>query len=777
MDRPSVVCASGYVAFLGRSPIQVPTSPYPIEPQRSEDDQVTSLGRGRGQNSVHHAEYTEAKWREISPEPRTGFAGAIEPKQPQVCRDPERLQFRKGLGRVRGWRMTSAASTATPKGGSLSGGFETLFPPPLASSSFYPIHLFISPPLHPSTKPLPPTSLTHPPFHLLAIFPRKHFRKHAEQNVVVRVLTNVAREAVHEAAVAERLDCSPPIKANWVQSTTRVTPGFSKVGIVPDNVAGRWVFSGVSSFPHPCIPALLHAHIPLPSSAPKTSLLRADQIFSLAHTSSAKAWGSQCWFSWSAIVGHTYSAALEHVATRIAKVSGLAMMTSNRSPYLRDKLISRVKWCGMHHRFDVAPQPEISLLAFHRWFNPRPGNPRFSQVGIVMRWSAGFLGGISHFLALAFPVIKELSIAAPILSSRDPSEVLWSATTSMSPGTGWRRDLPAVVNPGARSTIPRGESALRDNAHASDVYLKARLGAGSSRLSSQVPRLPTFLSSLPPETNTAQPRGRSDERKVKDTRRNRLDGMPDLGARTADLGARTADLGARTADLGARHTIDIQVGNPWGEDSELRSGRQQPSRLDAMNRRIVGEQRALITRDTMPATTTVATPGERRGWGEMTWACLIKYLLHAFWVHRAEDVISHGTAGCKSATGNGRGMQSTGGTSQPRRLSALIKEGHCVFGRELEGSKGRGGRSGWSINNCKQPLRGACSRPSAKKRRQDSLLGRSYGVGGNCLDSRQRLYVNLPQANTGQPRLTLKLMSLAIDCSVVFDWTYAWGTA
>ncbi|KAJ8877615.1 hypothetical protein PR048_022070 [Dryococelus australis] len=60
----------------------------------------------------------------------------------------------------------------------------------------------------------------------------------------------------------------------------RLPPGFSHVGIVWDNAAGRWVFSGISRFPPPCpcIPALLHIHITSPSSALKTSMLRAAQI-------------------------------------------------------------------------------------------------------------------------------------------------------------------------------------------------------------------------------------------------------------------------------------------------------------------------------------------------------------------------------------------------------------------------------------------------------------------------------------------------------------------
>ncbi|KAJ8866234.1 hypothetical protein PR048_032077 [Dryococelus australis] len=39
-----------------------------------------------------------------------------------------------------------------------------------------------------------------------------------------------------------------------------ITPRSSYVGIVPDDTAGQRVFSGISSLPRPCIPALLHTH-------------------------------------------------------------------------------------------------------------------------------------------------------------------------------------------------------------------------------------------------------------------------------------------------------------------------------------------------------------------------------------------------------------------------------------------------------------------------------------------------------------------------------------
>ncbi|KAJ8897928.1 hypothetical protein PR048_003285 [Dryococelus australis] len=40
-----------------------------------------------------------------------------------------------------------------------------------------------------------------------------------------------------------------------------VSHGFLHVVIVPDDDVGRWVFSRISRFPRPCIPALLHTHI------------------------------------------------------------------------------------------------------------------------------------------------------------------------------------------------------------------------------------------------------------------------------------------------------------------------------------------------------------------------------------------------------------------------------------------------------------------------------------------------------------------------------------
>ncbi|KAJ8867022.1 hypothetical protein PR048_032884 [Dryococelus australis] len=79
------------------------------------------------------------------------------------------------------------------------------------------------------------------------------------------------------AAVLERLGCSPSTKANRGLIPGWVTLGFSQVGIVPDESAGRWIFSGVSCFPRPFISALLHTRLASPISALKTSLAVKSQ--------------------------------------------------------------------------------------------------------------------------------------------------------------------------------------------------------------------------------------------------------------------------------------------------------------------------------------------------------------------------------------------------------------------------------------------------------------------------------------------------------------------
>ncbi|KAJ8879162.1 hypothetical protein PR048_019768 [Dryococelus australis] len=96
------------------------------------------------------------------------------------------------------------------------------------------------------------------------IKPQKNFKKIKEEQY--RIAPNPYRCTMGHGA-------TPPTKAIRVHSRPGHS-GFSHVGIVPDDAVGLRVFSGISRFPRPFIPAL-HSYSPQsPSSALKTSMLR-----------------------------------------------------------------------------------------------------------------------------------------------------------------------------------------------------------------------------------------------------------------------------------------------------------------------------------------------------------------------------------------------------------------------------------------------------------------------------------------------------------------------
>ncbi|KAJ8865656.1 hypothetical protein PR048_033176 [Dryococelus australis] len=99
-----------------------------------------------------------------------------------------------------------------------------------------------------STQPLPQGALS--PQHRLRNFP----------------LCNWDRDGLAVRQLA------PPHRGEHGSIPGRATPGFSKVGIVPDDAAVRRVFSGISRFLHPFILALLHSHLTAPALALKTSM-------------------------------------------------------------------------------------------------------------------------------------------------------------------------------------------------------------------------------------------------------------------------------------------------------------------------------------------------------------------------------------------------------------------------------------------------------------------------------------------------------------------------
>ncbi|KAJ8871797.1 hypothetical protein PR048_028137 [Dryococelus australis] len=103
---------------------------------------------------------------------------------------------------------------------------------------------------------------------------RKTWRSRRESNPVY--LSNVA-------AMAERLDCSPPTKAYRSHFPARTLPDFRKWESCRMMPLIGGFFSGISRFPFNCIPALLHSHLISRSSALKTSLVRAAQISQLSY--------------------------------------------------------------------------------------------------------------------------------------------------------------------------------------------------------------------------------------------------------------------------------------------------------------------------------------------------------------------------------------------------------------------------------------------------------------------------------------------------------------
>ncbi|KAJ8874062.1 hypothetical protein PR048_024902 [Dryococelus australis] len=93
-----------------------------------------------------------------------------------------------------------------------------------------------------------------------------------------------ARSLAVPSCLHVRLACLPLEKMNRVRFPAGSLPGFlSHVGIVPDDAVGQRVFSGISRFLRPCIPALLHTHLASPSSAIKTQRLRAARNISTPH--------------------------------------------------------------------------------------------------------------------------------------------------------------------------------------------------------------------------------------------------------------------------------------------------------------------------------------------------------------------------------------------------------------------------------------------------------------------------------------------------------------
>ncbi|KAJ8871791.1 hypothetical protein PR048_028131 [Dryococelus australis] len=132
------------------------------------------------------------------------------------------------------------------------------------------------------------------PFHSGDAPYSPHFTLIGSQDLDVKSRRNIFTHFTHPGrnvreheegngdAVVLWLDYSSPTSVNRVRFPVGSAPrDFSHVGIVPDDAAGRRVFSGISRFLRPCIAVLIQARLASPASAPKTSMLKATQISSL----------------------------------------------------------------------------------------------------------------------------------------------------------------------------------------------------------------------------------------------------------------------------------------------------------------------------------------------------------------------------------------------------------------------------------------------------------------------------------------------------------------
>ncbi|KAJ8897577.1 hypothetical protein PR048_002926 [Dryococelus australis] len=90
-------------------------------------------------------------------------------------------------------------------------------------------------------------------------------------NAGIRIDLSVVGGRRVGAAVAELLTCSPSTEVNRFHPRPGHS-GFSHVEVVPDDAACLRVFSGISRFPSPFIPALLYTHLNHPHRLSKPRL-------------------------------------------------------------------------------------------------------------------------------------------------------------------------------------------------------------------------------------------------------------------------------------------------------------------------------------------------------------------------------------------------------------------------------------------------------------------------------------------------------------------------
>ncbi|KAJ8889445.1 hypothetical protein PR048_008944 [Dryococelus australis] len=203
--------------------------------------------------------------------------------------------------------------------------------------------------------------------------------------------------------------------------TRRIAPGFSHVGIVPDDAAGRRVFSVISGFPRRFIPALIHTHLASTSSALQTCLLTLTRepdylsVFGMVHCTST---GHKAYSLLAALATQVLEAAEPRTAYYNLEMKRDILLgntswtkweflpeTLERAPLL-EKSTQRLTTSGLDRleRLQIADgrlkELPPATTTFTRTIKPPASDRRFSHVGIVPDDAPGrwVFPAVSHFL-------------------------------------------------------------------------------------------------------------------------------------------------------------------------------------------------------------------------------------------------------------------------------------------------------------------------------------------------------------------------------------------
>ncbi|KAJ8874250.1 hypothetical protein PR048_025093 [Dryococelus australis] len=129
-------------------------------------------------------------------------------------------------------------------------------------------------------------------------------------------------------------------------------------------------------------------------------------------------------------VGHTGGAALKHVATYMCK------------GFRRNELISRVKWCGIHRRFDGAPQSEV------RWRDVRAPSRRNHIASLASKGtSSKYSGNTScrNCRYVAPPRLRPLRYCEVLSGTQTCAQAYYNATYTSLHTSSCTLPLPVAV--------------------------------------------------------------------------------------------------------------------------------------------------------------------------------------------------------------------------------------------------------------------------------------------------------------------------------------------